>query len=128
MTVIEDRVIEPGGHWGRVIANGQTLRIVDLEGQQAVDFLCYNAARPEERYNAADTMKYAGSIYIAKGVSGLATVFPGACASELDADYAACLGRRVACRFCQEIVMADGVIAPLDCDVSDDGVVNGSCP
>ena len=67
MAVIEDRVIEPGGHWGRVIAQGQTLRIVDLEGQQAVDFLCYNAARPEERYNAADTMKYADSIYITKG-------------------------------------------------------------
>ena len=30
MTVIEDRVIEPGGHWGRVIGNRQTLRIVDL--------------------------------------------------------------------------------------------------
>jgi uncharacterized protein YcgI (DUF1989 family) len=52
-----------------VIAEDQTLRIVDLEGQQAVDFLCYNAARPEERYNAPDTMKYAGSIYITRGVS-----------------------------------------------------------
>jgi hypothetical protein len=69
MTWIEDTVIAPGGHWGRVITKGQTLRIVDLEGQQAVDFLCYNAARPEERYNAADTMKYAGSIYVSEGVS-----------------------------------------------------------
>lgn len=67
--MIEDIVIAPGGHWARVVAAGQTLRIVDLEGQQAVDFLCYNAARPEERYNAADTMKYAGSIYVTKGVS-----------------------------------------------------------
>jgi urea carboxylase-associated protein 1 len=69
MPVIEDTVIAAGGHWGRVIEKGQTLRIVDLEGQQAVDFLCYNAARPEERYNAADTMKYAGAIYIGRGVS-----------------------------------------------------------
>jgi hypothetical protein len=69
MTLLEDRVIEPGRHWARVMKQGQTLRIVDLEGQQAVDFLCYNAARPEERYNAADTMKYAGSIFITKGVS-----------------------------------------------------------
>ena len=36
------------------------LRIVDLEGKQAVDFLCYNAQDPSERYNAADTKKYAG--------------------------------------------------------------------
>ena len=69
MSMIEDTVIAPGGHWGRTVTRGQTLRIVDLEGQQAVDFLCYNAARPEERYNAADTMKYAGSIFITKGVS-----------------------------------------------------------
>ena len=67
--MIEDTVIAPGDHWGRVIERGQTLRIVDLEGQQAVDFLCYNAARPEERYNAADTMKYAKSIYVTRGVS-----------------------------------------------------------
>jgi urea carboxylase-associated protein 1 len=69
MSMIEDTVIAAGGHWARVVTEGQTLRIVDLEGQQAVDFLCYNAARPEERYNAADTMKYAGSIYVGKGVS-----------------------------------------------------------
>jgi uncharacterized protein len=65
--MIEDTVIPAGGHWGRVIRQGERLRIVDLEGQQAVDFLCYNAARPEERYNAADTMKYAGSIFVTKG-------------------------------------------------------------
>ncbi|MGH2610090.1 MAG: DUF1989 domain-containing protein, partial [Tepidiformaceae bacterium] len=65
--MIEDTVIAPGAHWGRIVTKGQTLRIVDLEGQQAVDFLCYNAARPEERYNAADTMKLAGSIFVTKG-------------------------------------------------------------
>lgn len=43
------------------------LRIVDLEGRQAVDFLCYNAADPEERYNAADTMKYAKTIFLTRG-------------------------------------------------------------
>lgn len=65
----EDRVIAPGGYWGCVIPRGHALRIVDLEGCQAADFLCYNAARPEERYNAADTMKIAGSIFLTKGVS-----------------------------------------------------------
>jgi len=64
-----DLVVPPGGHWSRVVAAGETLRIVDLEGRQAVDFLCYNAARPEERCNAADTMKIAGSIFLSKGVA-----------------------------------------------------------
>jgi len=44
--IIEDRVIPPGEVWARVVASGQVLRIVDLEGKQAVDFLCYNAASP----------------------------------------------------------------------------------
>ena len=50
-----------------MVHRGQRLRIVDVEGKQAVDFLCYNAANPEERYNAADTMKYAGTIFLTTG-------------------------------------------------------------
>jgi len=65
--IIEERVIPPGEVWARVVTSGQALRIVDLEGKQAVDFLCYNAANPEERYNAADTMKYARTIFLTRG-------------------------------------------------------------
>ena len=63
----EDLVVPAGGHWSRVVRAGQTLRIVDLEGRQAVDFLCYNANDYEDRYAAADTMKINGSIFIGKG-------------------------------------------------------------
>jgi uncharacterized protein len=66
-TIIEDLTIPAGGHWGRVLRTGQVLRIVDLEGKQAVDFLCYNAEDPGERYSAADTMKYAGTIFLTTG-------------------------------------------------------------
>lgn len=65
--LVEDRVVPPGEFWARVLSRGQMLRIVDLEGRQAVDFLCYNAADPEERYNAADTMKYAKTIFLTRG-------------------------------------------------------------
>src|SRR2546427_4023327 len=65
--IIEDRTLPPDGHWGRVLRRGQTLRIIDLEGKQAVDFLCYNAEDASERYNAADTMKYAGTIFLTEG-------------------------------------------------------------
>lgn len=66
-TVIEDTIVEPGGFWSGVVARGNILRIIDLEGLQAVDFLCYNAADPTERYNAADTMKIGGSIFLGDG-------------------------------------------------------------
>jgi uncharacterized protein len=65
--IVDDHVLPPNSPWGRVVARGQRLRIVDLEGRQAVDFLCYDAHDPEERYNAADTMKYAGTIYLTTG-------------------------------------------------------------
>jgi urea carboxylase-associated protein 1 len=67
--VIEDTVVAPGGHWSRVIERGNILRIIDLEGCQAVDFLCYSAKDPSERYNAADTMKIAGSIFLGAGTA-----------------------------------------------------------
>jgi urea carboxylase-associated protein 1 len=65
--VVEDRTLPPGGDWAAVVRRGQRLRIVDLEGRQAVDFLCYNAADPGERYNAADTMKLAGTVFLTTG-------------------------------------------------------------
>src|SRR5262245_14878056 len=65
--VLEDRTVPPGGEWSGVVRRGQMLRLVDLEGQQAVDFLCYSAADPSERYNAADTMKVAGTIALTTG-------------------------------------------------------------
>lgn len=65
--VVDDRTIPAGGEWSGIVRRGQVLRIVDLEGRQAVDFLCYNATDPSERYNAADTMKLAGTIFLTTG-------------------------------------------------------------
>src|ERR671925_396548 len=65
--IVENRVIPAGGEWSGRIASGQLLRLVDLEGRQAVDFLCYSAADPSERYNAADTLKLAGTLFITAG-------------------------------------------------------------
>jgi urea carboxylase-associated protein 1 len=64
---LQDAVIAPNDNWSGVITPGQTLRIVDLEGKQAVDFLCYNADDPADRYNAADTMKYNKNVYLSVG-------------------------------------------------------------
>ncbi|MDH3692950.1 MAG: DUF1989 domain-containing protein [Gammaproteobacteria bacterium] len=66
-TIISDDVVPPGKPWAREIKNGQRLRIVDLEGQQGVDFLCYNAERPEERYHAPNTIKAAHTLKLTKG-------------------------------------------------------------
>jgi hypothetical protein len=49
------------------VKRGEILRLFDLEGQQAVDFLCFDAADPTDRYSAANTIKVQGNIYIGNG-------------------------------------------------------------
>lgn len=65
--VISSEIIPARAGWSRELSRGQVLRLIDLEGRQAVDFLCYNARDYEDRYAAADTMKINGSIFIGKG-------------------------------------------------------------
>jgi uncharacterized protein YcgI (DUF1989 family) len=50
-----DQIIPAGAPWSGIVKKGQHLRIVDREGKQAVDFLCYNAKDREERYFAPNT-------------------------------------------------------------------------
>ena len=49
------------------VLKGQTMRIVDSEGQQAVDTLLYNKDNTEERYSAHDTVTAQGAAYITTG-------------------------------------------------------------
>lgn len=64
---MQRQIIPARGHWSGVIAQGSFLRIIDLEGCQAVDFLCYNACDPAERYHAPNTIKKAGCIELTAG-------------------------------------------------------------
>ena len=43
------------------------LRIVDLEGNQAVDTLFFNATRLDDRYSANDTIRRQGALYLTTG-------------------------------------------------------------
>jgi len=72
--MVEQSTIGPGEGWSRIIKTGQHLRITDLEGRQAVDFLCYLADDPEEHYNAPNTMKAAGSAYLGEGTALLSSL------------------------------------------------------
>ncbi|MEM7428531.1 MAG: DUF1989 domain-containing protein [Pseudomonadota bacterium] len=65
--IIEDTVVPAEAPWSARIEKDQHLRLIDLEGQQAIDFLCYNAANPAERYHAANTIKVPCRIYLEKG-------------------------------------------------------------
>lgn len=57
----------PGEPWTGVVRRGQRLRIVDLEGTQAVDTLFYNAHDPAERYSSADTVRAQTNLFLTTG-------------------------------------------------------------
>ncbi len=65
-TVVQDTIVPAREPWSGTLAKGQTLRLVDLEGQQAIDFLCYNADDPGERYHAPNTIKVPRNIFLGK--------------------------------------------------------------
>lgn len=46
---------------------GQTLRLLDLEGNQAVDTLFFNACNPRERYDPQRTLRKQGRVYLGEG-------------------------------------------------------------
>ena len=56
-----------GEPWGQVLAAGATLRIIDLEGTQAVDVLFFNACNPIERYSAVETIRAQRNFYLSTG-------------------------------------------------------------
>ena len=59
---------QPAGEpWLTEIKAGQTVRIVDLEGNQAVDIIFYNRHEVGEHYSATDTMLNQGGIYLSTG-------------------------------------------------------------
>ena len=49
------------------VKKGQTVRLHDLEGNQAVDTLFYSAANPRERYDAQRTLRRQNNAYLTSG-------------------------------------------------------------
>lgn len=61
--------VPAGDGWIHEIKAGQIFRIVDLQGNQAVDTLFYSAADTSERYSATDTIVGQRNIYLTTGTT-----------------------------------------------------------
>lgn len=64
-TVLSE-ICPAGEAWMGEVKKGQYFRIVDLEGNQAVDTLFISAENPDERYSATDTLAKNKQIYLEK--------------------------------------------------------------
>lgn len=65
--VVVDEICAAGEPWAKLVTQGQVFRIVDLEGNQAVDTLFFNAAHSVERYSATDTIRRQSMLYLTTG-------------------------------------------------------------
>ncbi|MBS1129390.1 MAG: hypothetical protein H6R16_392 [Proteobacteria bacterium] len=61
---IHDVTLPSGEPWLHELKRGQTLRIVDLDGNQAADVIFYNRHDTDEHYSATETMLRQGGIYL----------------------------------------------------------------
>jgi len=64
---IYKKVVLAGDYWSYVIKAGQTLRIIDSEGNQAADTMFYSAEITDERYSAQDTIMHQNNVYLTTG-------------------------------------------------------------
>jgi uncharacterized protein len=64
---VRREIIPAGEPWMGNLKQGEHFRIVDLEGNQAVDTLFYSSASLDERYSAQDTIRAQGNIYLSAG-------------------------------------------------------------
>ncbi len=67
------QVIEAGDYFMHILNEGETFRILDLEGNQAVDTLFYSAENPVERYSVVDTIREQENVYLTAGTKLLST-------------------------------------------------------
>lgn len=59
--------INAGDYWLYRLGEGQTLRITDLEGNQAADTLFFNADDTAERYSMTDTLRGQRNVFLSTG-------------------------------------------------------------
>ena len=71
---IFSEVVEAGDGLTKVVKKGQSVRILDLEGNQAADTLFYNAHDFSERYSAQDTIMKQRAVYLTTGTTLVSTL------------------------------------------------------
>lgn len=59
--------IAPGGYAARRLNRGARIRLVDVRGDACAALLAFNAERPIERLNVADTLKVQWNAYLGQG-------------------------------------------------------------
>jgi urea carboxylase-associated protein 2 len=66
-SMLWETTLPGGGHAGKELHRGARLQLQDLYGDACVSMLVFNAERPTERLNVADTIKVQWNAYLGSG-------------------------------------------------------------
>lgn len=66
---MELNTIQPRSGTSFILKKGQKLKIVDIQGEQVADFICYNLHDKKEYLSSGRTIDYAETIFLTKGHS-----------------------------------------------------------
>jgi urea carboxylase-associated protein 2 len=66
-SMLWEETLGAGGYTGKELGRGARLRLIDLQGDACVSMLIFNAERPIERLNVADTIKVQWNAYVQTG-------------------------------------------------------------
>ncbi len=66
-SMVWEETLGTGGYGAKELDRGTRLRLIDLRGDGCISMLVFNAERPIERLNVADTMKVQWNAYLQPG-------------------------------------------------------------
>lgn len=65
--VVHDYTIPARAHYSLLVKNGQVLRVIDAEGQQVMDMVCFNAQDKSEKLSCIYSNLFNGTWRLTKG-------------------------------------------------------------
>lgn len=65
--IITREIVAPRGPWSAIVKAGQVLTIIDLDGNQAIDFLAYDAGDHTLSYSSQATLQEQNSVFLTTG-------------------------------------------------------------
>ena len=65
--IVLEHLMPPGAPWAGPVLKGQVLRLIDVEGKQVGDFVCFNLHRVEEKFSPPNTANLNRTIRVTTG-------------------------------------------------------------
>ena len=65
--IVRDEMLEARGRTAFTVDRGQTVRVIDVDGQQVADFVCFRRPDTSEKLSVHNTALIQGTIHISTG-------------------------------------------------------------